>query len=52
MYFLFLERKNDYFLTYLSCNLKIKMTENKRPSQTKYLKINDYLLYKDIEKEY
>ena len=28
------------------------MTENKRPTQTKYLKINDYLLYKDIEKEY
>ena len=27
------------------------MTENKRSTQTKYLKINDYLLYKDIEEE-
>jgi hypothetical protein len=27
------------------------MADNKRPTQTKYLKINDYLLYKDIEEE-
>ena len=27
------------------------MTDNKRPTQTKYLKINDYLEYKDIEEK-
>ena len=27
------------------------MTDNKRPTQTKYLAINDYLQYKKIEEE-
>ena len=27
------------------------MSENKRPTQTKFLAINDYLVYKKIEKE-
>ncbi len=27
------------------------MSENKRPTQTKFLTINDYLVYKKIEKE-
>ena len=27
------------------------MTDNKRPTQTKYLSVDDYLIYKKIEKE-